>query len=362
MLFSAAILLASLLSSSTYAADDSSPKPNRPCTIHSPTTGSYFDLRTIQIQPPSSSSSKKDARIESWHSRGYDYGANFTLNFCGPVVEDLGKIEGIPEDRVANVSAFYKMNGKTYSIGQASSEPLFRGRKLVLNYTDGSPCPSDPTSYSLDQSSNDSELFVREIITPTRTASASTMTPSISTSFSTSSTSSRLGGKPTTSPSNYRTKSSLLSFLCDRDPQYNTAPKISFIGTPDSCTYFFEVRSRAACGGASSQSPSSLGPGGVFGVILGIAVVVYVVGGVAYQRTVMHQRGWRQCPNWGVWRGLGEVIGVSKLLSLVTGGRRGRGYRKMRGAGRYGIFEDEDEDRGDIAGWEPEDGTTSRRD
>lgn len=357
MLFPAAILLATLLSS-TLAADDSSPKA-KPCTIHSPTTGSYFDLRTIQIQPPSSSSSKKDARIESWHSRGYDYGANFTLNFCGPVVEDLGKVEGIPEDRIANVSAFYKMDGKTYSIGQASSEPLFRGRKLVLNYTDGSPCPSDPTSYSHDYPADNSDLFVREIITSSRTASSESSTTS--TSFSTSSTSSRLGSKPVTTPSNYRTKSTLLSFLCDRDPQYNTAPKISFIGSPDSCTYFFEVRSRAACGGATSQSPSSLGPGGVFGVILGIAVVVYIVGGVAYQRTVMHQRGWRQCPNWGVWRGLGDVIGVSKLLSLVTSGRKGRGYRKMRGAGRYGVFEDEDEDR-DIAGWEPEDGTTSRRD
>ena len=59
----------------------------------------------------------KDDRIESWHARGYDYGTNFTLNFCAPVIETLTDVVGIAEGLWGNVSAYYEMNGKTYSIG-----------------------------------------------------------------------------------------------------------------------------------------------------------------------------------------------------------------------------------------------------
>ena len=61
-------------------------------------------------------------------------------------------------------------------------------------------------------------------------------------------------------------KSTLISLLCDRDP---LAPKasVAFIGaSPDKCAYFFEVRSLAACGGAS-DSRQTIGPGGVFGIM-----------------------------------------------------------------------------------------------
>lgn len=61
-------------------------------------------------------------------------------------------------------------------------------------------------------------------------------------------------------------KSTLISLLCDRDP---LAPKasISFVGaSPDACTYFFELRSMAACGGVS-EAQQTLGPAGVFGVM-----------------------------------------------------------------------------------------------
>lgn len=47
-----------------------------------------------------------------------------------------------------------------------------------------------------------------------------------------------------------------------------------------------------------------------------IAVVVYLVGGCAYQRTVMHQRGWRQCPNFSLWAGMFDFVKVC-LLALV---------------------------------------------
>ena len=53
----------------------------------------------------------------SWHARGHDYGANFTVNFCAPVVETLENVEGVDRSLWANVSAYYEKDGRTYSIG-----------------------------------------------------------------------------------------------------------------------------------------------------------------------------------------------------------------------------------------------------
>jgi hypothetical protein len=41
-----------------------------------------------------------------------------------------------------------------------------------------------------------------------------------------------------------------------------------------------------------------------------IAIFVYLLGGCAYQRSVMHQRGWRQCPNYSMWS---DLLGVFKV-------------------------------------------------
>lgn len=63
-----------------------------------------------------------------------------------------------------------------------------------------------------------------------------------------------------------RRKSTVISFLCERD---SLAPKahLSFVGaSEDECTYFFEAKAMAACGGVS-QVQQPLGPGGVFGVM-----------------------------------------------------------------------------------------------
>ncbi|KKA23576.1 Vacuolar sorting receptor (Mrl1) [Rasamsonia emersonii CBS 393.64] len=109
-----------------------------------------------------------------------------------------------------------------------------------------------------------------------------------------------------------------MSFLCDRDAPSSQAT-ISFVGTTDSCTYFFEVRSPAACGGVPPAT-GGLGPAGVFGLIVLIAVAVYIIGGCAYQRTVMHQRGWRQCPNYSLWAGIFSFISdfVIIIFSSLT--------------------------------------------
>lgn len=59
---------------------------------------------------------------KSWHARGHDYPANFTMNFCGPVVEEEQKdetplVEGFHHMKWENVSAYYVMENKTFSIG-----------------------------------------------------------------------------------------------------------------------------------------------------------------------------------------------------------------------------------------------------
>lgn len=111
MYYSLAVALPVLGASS----DDKKPLP---CTIRSPTSGAFFDLNPIHIQlPPDGKKASKDARTESWTARGYDYGANFTLNFCGPVIEDIKDVVGVDESHWSNISAFYKLDGKTYSIG-----------------------------------------------------------------------------------------------------------------------------------------------------------------------------------------------------------------------------------------------------
>ncbi|KAL4922668.1 mannose 6-phosphate receptor domain-containing protein [Aspergillus aurantiobrunneus] len=255
-------LLASASFISVYADSDSSGSKDglAPCVARSPATGLYYDLNALTIPPSDGDKSHKNLRDESWHVKGYDYNANFTLNICGPVVEEVTDVVGVDENKWQNVSAYYQKEGKTYSIGQQASDPFFRGRKLVMNYTDGSPCEGE---------------FI---------------------------------GKGSHS------KSTMISFLCDHDISAST-PTISFIGTMDQCTYFFEIRSSAACGGyGNDPAGQGLSPGGVFGIIALIAVAAYLVGGCAYQRTVMHQRGWRQCPNYGLWAGIFDFL---KDMSII---------------------------------------------
>lgn len=108
----------SLYLSLTSAA--SSPQaPDTPCTIHSPNTHAFFDLNPLHIQhpDPTSKTKLKNAHNNSWNASGWDMGYNFTMNFCGPVVEDLEDVVGVEKSMWRNVSAFYKQDGKVYSIG-----------------------------------------------------------------------------------------------------------------------------------------------------------------------------------------------------------------------------------------------------
>ena len=282
--------------------------PRLPCTIRSPTSGAFFDLNPLHIAPPAESKAKHP-RATSWNTTGYDYGYNFTLNFCGPVIEALEKVEGVEKEEVRNVSAFYKDGeGKVWSLGRENHEPVLRGRKLVLNYTGGSPCGGGKSRRSVDL-----PLGEREIIDDDDDDKDDKKKDKHDDDDDDKKHKDDDDKHPTTT----RRKSTIISMLCDRDT-LSPLLTLNFVGADtDECTYFFEARSSAACGGIE-VAKQTLSPGGVFGVIAIITFAVYIVGGCVYSRMVLQQRGWRQLPNYALWAGIGGFLKVC-LLSRFFG-------------------------------------------
>lgn len=174
-----------------------------------------------------------------------------------------------------------------------------RGRKLVLNYTDGSPCESigSKSAHSVE------DLMAREIVDDKKGKGKDDDDDDDDDDDEKDSKK---------KVSTERRKSMIISMLCDKDPM---APQLalSFVGTLDECSYFFEGRSNAACATANTSSGGSLNPGGVFGVIVLIAIIVYLVGGCVYNRAVLQQRGWQQVPNYNLWASIFGFFRVSRL-------------------------------------------------
>lgn len=114
-------LLLSSISALPSAVSESTPvTDNSRCVARSPTSGLYFDLNAIRLSPPELKDGEKvdkDARDESWQARGHDYPANFTLNVCAPVIEDMRDVVGVDPLLWRNVSAYYEQDGQIYSIG-----------------------------------------------------------------------------------------------------------------------------------------------------------------------------------------------------------------------------------------------------
>lgn len=106
-----------LTSPTTAASKKDSKETDKPCTITSPYSGSFFDLSSLQILDKDSNPKAKNARDHSWNATGWDIGYNFTVNVCGPVVEPLEDVVGIEKSMWKNVSAYYKHDGKVYSLG-----------------------------------------------------------------------------------------------------------------------------------------------------------------------------------------------------------------------------------------------------
>ncbi|KAK5135461.1 hypothetical protein LTR08_005249 [Meristemomyces frigidus] len=334
---------AAAASASAATTAKASPTP-QPCTIRSPLSHAFFDLNPLHIEAPALPTSgktkpSKNARHHSWNATGWGLGYNFTLNFCGAVVEDLkaaGGVVGVEEALWGNVSAYYRQGGEVFSMGQQNSVPVLHGRKLVMNYTNGSPCDS-PASMSR-----------REILDPDdddKPKKRPSKSHGDDDDDNDEDDPKKFPKKP--SPPTRR-KSTIISLLCDRDP-LSPLLTLSFIAaSPDQCTYFFEARSSAGCAGLEVAT-QTLSPAGVFGVIVFIAIIVYVVGGCVYSRMVLQQRGWRQLPNYGLWAGVfgffrdivviltsscARCLPSRRGYSRVNGGIGGSGAGGGRGRGR----------------------------
>ena len=106
-----------VLAASSSKSDEH--KDLKPCTIYDPSRGHFYDLNTITVHPlVDHKKAHKDDRDASWYSRGYDYGVNFTMNFCAPVIEHLEHVEGLKKSEIKNISAFYTTEDqKIHSIG-----------------------------------------------------------------------------------------------------------------------------------------------------------------------------------------------------------------------------------------------------
>ncbi|KHJ30143.1 putative vacuolar sorting receptor [Erysiphe necator] len=295
------VLIYGRISAGASDKESTSPaKTVKPCTISSP-TGIFYDLNELRVTiPKDPKKAPKGTRIEDWKVRGYDYHnnqANFTLNVCGSLAEKQSNFVGVEESLWQNVSAYYELGSERFSIGQENSTLKLRGRRLVLEYRNGSPCGDRGTSRKdgYDQ---------------------------------------------------IRRKSSLISFHCDKDPLAAPSSGIfTYVGnSDDECSYYFEVLSKVACMTAE-PTKQSIGPGAVFALIFIIAILVYFLGGIFYQRNVAHARGWRQLPNYVIWAGIGNFI--KDIFTAVTSSCSGfvpnrRGYSMLStGRGFHSRAEDE---------------------
>jgi len=130
-----ALLITLAIHSGVSAAADE--KIVEPCTVAS-SSGSFYDLRKLSIQPPKEGKkAKKNDKVEDWHAKGYDYGTNFTLNICAPVVSEIETPVGTDKKSSQNVSAYYELGSRTYSIGLVS--PFLLPRSISNNSPGNNP-------------------------------------------------------------------------------------------------------------------------------------------------------------------------------------------------------------------------------
>lgn len=211
------------------------------CAVLNPQTGQYIDLSQLSSTPNEIMDPKKHKKESSktrWLVKGWgdDIDKNFTISICSsPISDDTdsSKNKNNARNHLNNRTGAYYSQYMTNedtkiesfkSIGDFSIKPQLHNvnsRKLILKYENGSYCP-------------DKE---------------------------------------------YR-KSTLLNFICDRET--TTTATISYIGSLNDCSYFFEVRSVYAC--PTSNKTNEIN---VVGIFVGI-IIVFIL--VQYLRRSMHRR------------------------------------------------------------------------
>lgn len=341
--YPAILSLLALTATTAFAADAEPTTTAAACTASS-TSGAFFDLRPDAAIKPKPNGARpphsRGAPLTDYKARGFDYGANFTLNICNAVVEPIEVVKDIEASKWQNISAYYVSQGDFYSLGFQSAKPVTRGRELVLQYTGGSRCGKrKPRSLGLGDRST-----VHTGATYTDYENEEDEPPS-----SAGDTGEASKDEEDEEDDEGRRKSTTIFFSCDRDALGGNA-QVSFIAVdPEECNYVFKVKSAHACGGAEPHKPGSVGPGSVFAIILVVALLVYLLGGIFYNRTVGNARGWRQLPNHLMWASVWSfvcdmfVIATSSCARLLPSRR---GYHYLSGtSGTRARSNREDENR-----------------
>lgn len=144
-------------------------------------------------------------------------------------------------------------------------ELVLRGRKLVLNYTDGSYCNGSPGD----------EMLSRRAALPKENDNEHKGNPHLAEDYNydpypkdTIDTVPINNDPAITGFSSLDTdrprRSMIISLLCQTDKLASSS--ISFVGTADHCSYFFEMRTTAACSVVEVEE-QTVGPAGVFGLM-----------------------------------------------------------------------------------------------
>lgn len=165
-----------------------------------------------------------------WTARGVDNGLNYTLGVClSPLKKSLQASTAVKDaDNVSAVGAYYiePQLGQYISLGEFATTPVYRGRKLTLQYDNGLYC--DALKHA-----NGERLRRRTI----------------------------------------------LQFTCDREML--TRAHATFVTSVDDCVYLFEIRSHYAC--PTAAQADNLAAIWIFVLILLAALMVYFLGGFLYK-------------------------------------------------------------------------------
>lgn len=206
IVFVAAKSIGTSASSSEKSEDRVPPKESLPpCSIVNPANNAFYDLSSLGTPI---NDKGQTAKAQAWAVRGFDSGYNFTIGVCasplGPSKAGSSDDVDSSVQNVLHIGGYYTgTDGIKYSIGNFDTTPVFRGKKLVLQYGNGSYC-KDPNARP---GSKDSYL-------------------------------------KDSRGQNLR-KSTILSFSCDKE--ILSKASVLFVGSSRNCDYFFEVRTAHAC-------------------------------------------------------------------------------------------------------------------
>lgn len=199
-----------------------------PCTITNTHNDQFFDLTPL-------GGLGVDHEVQAWNARGFDYGYNFSIGVCHTPLKQFSSLTELDfkdTSNTTNIGAYYTdKDGHKVSMGQVSTDLKFRGKKIVLEYSNGDICP--------DLQNGQGE--------PLR-------------------------------------KSTLLSFTCDREMMQKA--HVHYLGSFHNCTYHFEVRTIHACATASDASDDAVWL--IFAGVVFAALVVYFGAHKVYAITKSH--------------------------------------------------------------------------